>query len=155
MKYAQQTSVTVERSKAEIERMLSKYGASAFISGWTKDGASIMFEMHNRRIRFDLPLPNKDDPKFRFTPAKRRKLSNDAAERVWEQACRQRWRALALVIKAKLEAVESKISEFEDEFLSHIVLPGGQTMGTWAKPQIAIAYEKGLNMPPLLGAGGP
>ena len=35
----------------------------------------------------------------------------------WEQACRQRWRALALVIKAKLEAIDAEISTFEEEFL--------------------------------------
>ena len=52
--------------------------------------------------------------------------------------------------KAKLEAVETGITEFEDEFLAHIVLPNGQTMGEFAKPQIAHAYDTG-DMPPLLG----
>ena len=61
----------------------------------------------------------------------------------WEQACRQRWRALALVIKAKLEAVESGITTFEDEFLAHIVMPDGQTVATHIKPRIAEAYEGG------------
>jgi hypothetical protein len=37
-----------------------------------------------------------------------------------------------------------------------IVLPGtGETFGTWAAPQIAAAYERGTDMPPLLGPGGP
>ena len=40
-------------------------------------------------------------------------------------------------------------NEFEDEFLAHIVLPNGQTMGEFAKPQIAQAYDSG-EMPSLL-----
>jgi hypothetical protein len=32
------------------------------------------------------------------------------------------------VIKTKLEAVESGITEFEAEFYAHTVLPGGQTV---------------------------
>lgn len=64
---------------------------------------------------------------------------------------RQRWRALALVIKAKLEAVEAGITEFEEEFLAHIVLPNGGTVGQFMLPQVATAYETG-QMPPLLPA---
>lgn len=155
MKFASETTVPVDRSKAEIERLLARYGAEKFASGWSSEGAVIYFEANARKIRFELPLPTKDDPKFRRTASGRaRHGGKEAAFRAWEQECRQRWRALALVIKAKLEAVESGIAEFEEEFLSHIVLPNGETMGQWARPQIAIAYEQGVNMPPLLGMGG-
>lgn len=57
--------------------------------------------------------------------------------------------ALALVIKAKLEAVESGISIFEDEFMANIVLPDGQSVSEFMRPQIALAYDKG-DMPKLL-----
>ncbi len=67
----------------------------------------------------------------------------------WEQACRQKWRALYLVIKAKLEAVESGISCFEDEFLANIVLPDGSLVGNFMRPQIEQVYSSG-NMPALL-----
>ena len=49
---------------------------------------------------------------------------------------RQRWRALALCIKAKLEAVECGITSFEEEFLAHVVMPNGQTFGKLALAQI-------------------
>ncbi len=75
--------------------------------------------------------------------------ADSVAEKNWEQACRQRWRALALVIKAKLEAVSAGISVFEDEFLANIVLPDGQLVGQWLRPQLAVSYEGG-RMPPLL-----
>ncbi|MDD3798409.1 MAG: hypothetical protein PHE36_04435 [Novosphingobium sp.] len=73
----------------------------------------------------------------------------DAALREWEQACRQRWRALALVIKAKLEAIDSGISEFDDEFMAHIVLPNGRTVSEEVRPKITSAYA-GEGMPNLL-----
>jgi hypothetical protein len=56
-----------------------------------------------------------------------------------------------LVIKAKLEAVASGITTFEDEFLAHIVMPDGQTVATHIKPRIAQAYETG-SMQALLPA---
>jgi hypothetical protein len=74
-----------------------------------------------------------------------------ASSKRYDQECRQRWRALLLVIKAKLEAVESGIACFEEEFLAHIVLPNGQQVGQWLRPQLAFAYERG-NMPPMLPA---
>jgi len=54
-----------------------------------------------------------------------------------------------LVIKAKLEAVESGISVFEDEFMANIVMPDGRTVSEHVRPRIATAYESG-EMPPLL-----
>lgn len=75
--------------------------------------------------------------------------SQTQQEEIYEQAVKQRWRALALVIKAKLEAVEAGITIFEDEFLAHIVLPNGQTAGEYMVPQIEAAYETG-KMPAML-----
>lgn len=147
-RYAEKTSVASERSRAEIEKTLSRYGASGFMYGWQQETAVVAFEMEGRRIRFDLPMPDRRDPEFTETPTGRER-SPAQAEAAYDQAVRQRWRALALVIKAKLEAVESGITEFEEEFLAHIVLPGGETVGRWMLPQVAQAYETG-KMPRLL-----
>jgi len=57
---------------------------------------------------------------------------------------RRRWRALVLVVKGKLEAVESEIVTFEEEFLAHLVLPNGQTVGSEVRPMVAQAYETGI-----------
>lgn len=45
-----------------------------------------------------------------------------------------------MIIKAKLEAVESGISTIEREFLYEIVLPDGSTVGDWVIPQVECAY---------------
>jgi len=148
-RYAERTEVASDRSRAEIERTLTRYGAEAFAYGWQGGRASIMFELANRRVRFELPMPDRTDRAFTHTPAAGRPRTPEAAAREWEQAGRQRWRALALVIKAKLEACEAGITTVEDEFLAHTVLPNGSTVGQWAAPQLAIAYSQGT-MPALL-----
>jgi hypothetical protein len=139
--YASSTSVSVAASKAEIERIVERYGAGQFMSAWSADQAIIAFVMEGRQVRFKLTMPDK--ALRRFTHHSRGVRTSDAALKEWEQACRQRWRALALVIKAKLEAVESGIAVFEDEFLANIVMPTGKTVGEETRPLIAQAYSSG------------
>ncbi len=154
MTYAQGTEVPVERSRAEIERLISRYGATSFASGFTSTEAIIMFEAHGRRVKFVLPLPAiADFAKEKARPWRTRPKEEQLRKHAAEQ--RRLWRALALVIKAKLEAVESKVTTFESEFLAHIVDPGtGRTIGELAVPALAAAYD-GRPMPPLLGTGSP
>lgn len=150
-RYAANTSVSSDRSRTEIEHVLMRYGATRFMYGTDAKGATVAFEAQGRRVRFFLPMPDKTDKAFTQTPGGRRKRDPQSALIAWEQATRQRWRALALVIKAKLEAVASGITDFEAEFLSHIILPNGATVGMWMAPQIKRAYET-ETMPPMLPA---
>lgn len=152
-RYASQTSVDSGASRSEIERTLSRYGADRFIYGWEEGGALIGFAMKERQVRFYLPMPERTERRFTHTPSKNQLRSPEAQAKEYEQAVRQKWRALALVIKAKLEAVESGITEFEDEFLAHITLPDGRSVGDFMKPQIEQAYLSGT-MPKLLPAIG-
>ncbi len=154
-RYAENTSVSSDKSRAEIERTLERYGADAFLYGWEGARAIIRFRMHDRQIAFALDMPDRNDDEFWQTPSGRKRRDEAAAYQAWEQACRQRWRALALVVKAKLEAVESGISSFQEEFLAWTVLPNGETAGAFMLPQVAIAYESGKMPPLLLPAGKP
>jgi hypothetical protein len=141
MAYAAETEVTVEKSRAEIERLCMKYGCSQFMSGidFDKLSARVQFKAKNRIIRFDLPIP--DRKKFH-------------QQKKFEQASRTRWRALVLVLKAKLESVESGISTFEEEFLPFIVMPNDQTVASILLPMINGAYETGKMPTQLLIGNG-
>lgn len=150
--YAENTSVSVESSRAEIERTLTRYGASEFAYGWDQTRAVVQFTAHNVRVRFILTMPDRNDRRFTLTPTGKTRTA-EAARKEWEQGCRQSWRALALVIKAKLEAVDSNIVTFVEEFAAHIVLPGGQSVGDLMIPAIAKAYEEG-SVAPMLDAFG-
>lgn len=142
-RYAEDTQVSVEKSKAEIEGLLARYGADQFVSGWKGAEAVIAFHAENRKIQFHLPLPNREDKEFKVSPGGRKKYNPDESWRLWEQACRQRWRALALVIKAKLEAVAAGITTFEEEFYSQIILPGGKTLYETTRESVELAYKSG------------
>ena len=96
----------------------------------------MQFRLHDRIVRFVIALPD------------RKKLGSTRFER----AERQKWRALLLVIKAKLESVESGIESFEQAFLSQVVMPNDQTVGDIVTPQIAESYASG-RMPKALGPG--
>lgn len=148
-KFAENTSVSSSQSRAEIERTLVKYGAGGFMYGWQESKALVGFTMNGKQIKFVLMLPDKNDREFTHTPSRGQRRTVEQQEAAYEQAVRQRWRALALVIKAKLEAVEAGITIFEDEFLAHIVLPDGRTAGEYMVPQIEQAYATG-RMPPML-----
>lgn len=150
--FASKTAVSPDKSRAEIERLVTRYGATKFASGWEDGGAAVLFEMKGRRIRFSLRLPDASDKRFKLD-GRGFYRSEKKIREAHEQEVRSLWRALTLVIKAKLEAVESNIETFETAFLAHIVVPGGGTFGEWALPQIAKAYDHGVALPPLLGGG--
>jgi hypothetical protein len=130
MTYASKTKVPIERTRNEIESTLAKYGADRFAYFTEPSKAMVVFEIAERRVRFDLPFPE------------------GTSERVMQER-RARWRALFLCIKAKLEAVASKIETFEEAFLAHVVLPDGQTVYQHTAPKLD-AIAKGGNMQPLL-----
>lgn len=156
-RYAERTEVPSDRSRSEIERTLTRYGATAFAYGWSGNTATIMFEIGAgtgvRRVRFELPMPDRNAREFTHTPSRGTPRSATARADAYDQVVRQRWRALALVIKAKLEAVAAGIATVEDEFLAYIALPDGSTVGQWARPQLAIAYDSGT-MPALMPGAG-
>lgn len=150
-KYAENTSVTSSRSRDEIERTLTRYGATQFAYAWQEGRALIGFVLAGKQVRLILPLPDREAREFTHTPARGTLRSAQQQEEAYEQAVRQKWRALALVVKAKLEAVEAGISVFEREFFYDLVLPDGRTVGEYVLPQVEESYRTGI-MPPLLPA---
>lgn len=152
-RYASNTDVSSSRSRDEIERTLSRYGAKQFMYATQSDPvaqAVVGFVVNDRQVRFLLPLPDRDD--YLYTPARGTLRSNSEVERIYEQAVKQTWRALALVIKAKLEAVTAEIVTFEDEFAMHMVLPDGKSVRDHVLPAINLAYQTG-KVPKMLAIG--
>lgn len=153
--YAADTSVPVEKSRAEIEGTLAKYGAARFGYMTDETQAMIGFVMNGKTVKFTLPLPNAAAEEFTVASYMRAGVRRtggrhppEQARRLWEQACRSRWRSLNLCIKAKCEAVAAGITTFEEEFLAHIVLPGGRTIGQKLLPQVEEMARTG--QPPQL-----
>jgi hypothetical protein len=154
--FAAGTTVPVEKTRAEIEKLLTSNGATEYGTATKPGCASITFRLCERWVRFDLVLPDRKDVRFTQSPRGRwynwtEKQGDDA----YAAEIRRLWRALLLVLKAKLEAARSGIATFESEFLAYIVVAGGRTVGQDVIPQIREAYESGrMRMPLLLTDGG-
>jgi hypothetical protein len=133
MVYAKETKVDVETSQFEIQKLLQKYGATKFGIDWNE--LTIIFEIHQRKIKIKITPPQPSDRNIQFTP-QRRKRTPDQIISALAQAKRQRWRALLLVIKAKLEAIEAGISTIDNEFLPYFILRNGQTLADHILPQL-------------------
>lgn len=147
MAYAKGTRVPVENSRAELEKVLARYGADAFSYGHDATRAIIAFRAHGRHVKLELAYPAVEDFKW-GGPFYNHRLTRSAAEQR-DQRVRELWRSLVLVVKAKLEAVEAGIETFETAFLPYLMLPDGSTAGEWMLPQIERAYELG-DMPSVL-----
>ena len=130
MTYAAKTKVPADKTRMEIERLVKKYGAKGFSSGWHEGTARVQFYAHNRHVRFT--------------------VATASLSAVQE---RERWRALLLLVKAKLVAVDSKIATFEEAFFADTVMPEtGRTVWETAREPLRLAYETNKSLPLL---GGP
>lgn len=125
MAYAETTKVPVTQTKGDIEKLVEKYKSTSFGIMTTKEHAHVMFRIGEREVLFRVPMP--EDP----------------------QKSRARWRALLLVIKAKLESVDTGIETFEDAFLANIVMPDGRTVADHVRPAIESHYSGNTQVPLL------
>lgn len=152
--FAEGTSVPVFKSRLEIEELLRKWKADRIGCATEPGRAIVLFSINKWHVRFSMPLPTEAEARA-YWKAKRSQWQTPAQKWIqdWlDQRERERWRALLLTIKAKLVSVENGVETFEEAFLAHLVLPGGQTVGQKALPAVREAYDSGT-MPPLLGPG--
>jgi len=137
MSYAKGTKVAIDTTTQQIKVMLRKAGAVAFATMEEDQSGAIAFRMHDLNIRMTIPMPDRHARRFTHTEGRDLERSDAAAERLWEQACKERWRALHLCVKAKLEAIDAGVETIEDAFLAHVQTETGQTIGERIKPQLA------------------
>jgi hypothetical protein len=154
MSYARGTGVPVRNSRMEIEQMLEKHRATRQFTAQEAGRAIVGFVVDDRMVQFELELPVRGAFETRIVRGRRVKQSQGDGDRAWEQACREKWRALVLALKSKFVSIETGIETTEQAFLAHIILPNKQTVHRWFKQQLAEAYDT-QGMPPLLGAGEP
>lgn len=139
--YARNTEIPVERSQAEIEKLLRDRGGEKFNRGDDGKFEVVACQLNGRLLMFELPLENEAEVRSAEKRSKRR---------------RSRWRALLLTIKAKFVSVDAGVESFDEAFLAQIVVPTddgrADRVGRIAQKQIAEAYKKGAI--PNFGAAG-
>jgi hypothetical protein len=112
MTYAAGTAVTEPESRAQVQALLLAHRATQVEVGANAAGDAVVKFTLRRQVRMLVPMPA-------------------GRER------QRRWRVVLLLLKAKLEAVSSGLSTFDDEFLAHIVAANGETVGRMVLPMLA------------------
>ena len=134
-RYAETTKVPVAQTKAEIEGMLLKIGADRIGMMETRSGeAYVVFETEAAMYKLSAPAL---DPNAKNLDQERRRV----------------WRAMGLLVKAKMTAITEGISTVEREFLADAVMPDGSTMIEHAPRLIEQATSE--HGPPRLMLTGP
>ncbi len=134
-RYAARTTVSPEKSQAEIDATLKRYGCDQRM--WGRDDTlhmvAIAFRRKGQGYRMQMPLPVSG-------------YSMGAAKA--EAETRRRFRVLLIWLKAQFEMVDTGLITFEDAFMPHAILPDGRTAAQAFAPQIAAMLESG-RMPTL------
>jgi hypothetical protein len=120
-RYAEGTKVSVDSSRGELTGILAKHGVLRM--GWmgSPEGDQLMFELGGGQFRLNIAKPTiveirRDYPNAYDEQAK--------LEGEW----RRRWRANVLLLKAKLEFIDSGDTTLDKELLPYRVLADGRTL---------------------------
>jgi hypothetical protein len=134
----------------EVEQTLVRYGATERLLGEsdTQGFAYVAFSLADRNVKVTLPLPKLSEFSERLFRGSLVEADETWQRKAWEQACRERWRAFLLVLKAKLELIEIGASTVDREFLADLMLPAGRTIGEELSEQL-----DGMKQVPLLPVG--
>lgn len=145
MSFASGTSVSEEKSRLEIEKILISKGATQFGVLTDVDGrrAMISFRLSKLNVRMQIPLPDPASREFKHSPSGRRRYDDERAKVNYMAEVRRRWRCLALAVKAKMVAVGDGITTFENEFLAYVVTDEGMTIGAALAPMIESGKRDG------------
>lgn len=134
-RYAEGTEVPVSRSIDQIKAELKKVGADEIGVMETAKQSWLVFAIRHVRYRIttgEIVVPRGKDP---------------------AREARRQWRAILLLVKAKVVSIVEKISTVEREFMADAVMPDGSVLADHAPRLIEHAYKE--NGPPktlLLGA---
>lgn len=150
--YASGTTVAVMQSRTEIAELLKKMGAIKTGVAEEPGAALIYFHLGDRIIKMLVPIPTEHEVRGKS----KAKLTESQVRQRMAKAERERWRALVLALKAKFVSIEAGVETFEEAFLAHVVMPGGDTVYQRARPLIEESYATG-KVPTqfLLGPGAP
>lgn len=142
MTYARGTDTSPEKSRVEIEKLLVKMKATQHGVGFDneKGEAIVQFTIEKRQVAFRVAMPKREQ----FNKMKRGYYpTSSKVDELWQQAVREKWRALLMVLKGKFVAVETGVESFEQAFFYHLQLPQGGTVGEHVMP----AYRDALQFP--------
>jgi hypothetical protein len=124
--YAQDTTVSSYKSESEIRKMLKQLGADRFAVAEVEGNIEIRFAVGS--VVYQIARPDLPEIKGKSE----------------EQRERAAWRALVLLVKAKMVAIDQGITTVEREFMADTVLPHGAKLIDHYEELIESNYESGV-----------
>lgn len=141
-RYAQGTTVPVDRSRGEITGILASHGVERMAWATEPEGDMLQFELAGHAYRFRIARPTLEEVRERYTPYGWAHADQaGAVDAEW----RRRWRANVLLLKAKLEFADGETSTVMRELMPYALLRDGRTLEE--------AITAGDASVPLLGTG--
>ena len=135
-RYAEGTTVPVEKSVEDLRRLAERYDAAEFTYAISPRQGAVMFRLDGVPLRYDVSFPT--DPS----------LTVRQAEAEW----RRRWRVVLLKAKGQFEAHLDGEESVVRAFLANVMLPDGTTVGDQVEQRGVGAFDGGFL--PALTAGG-
>ncbi len=136
MTYARGTSVSISKSRDELERTLERFGATGML--WLRDDEArnviVGFKRDQRAYRFTIVMLTWED--CERTPAGIKRAKR-AAEKAADQENRRRFRSLVNFVKAIMDAEDSGIINAEEALLPYLVLASGHTLADEVELQLS------------------
>lgn len=123
-KYAQGTTVPVDRSRGDISGILAAHGVTR--QGWASEpeGDTLQFELAGYQYKLRIPKPTLAEIKAEHPDAYSNFSFTAAVEKEWMR----RWRANVLLLKAKLEFADDDASTVVRELMPFALLKDGRTL---------------------------
>jgi len=106
-RFAQGTTVTLDKTLLEIQTLLRKKGAKKVSVQYSDDACAVLCELCDRVLKFTISLTG----------------ARDEAEK------RRRWRCMLMTIRGRFTELAEEMGVFEEIFLANIVVnPEGHTV---------------------------
>ena len=144
-RFAEGTTVSVDRSRGEISSILAAHGVQRQMWGSEPKGDVLQFQLSGHTFRFSIPRPTLDEVRRDYV-SRGGNWSRvyDAGAKV-DAEWRRRWRANVLLLKAKLEFADGEASTVIRELMPYALLTDGRTL-----EEAIIAEDSAI---PLLNSG--
>lgn len=143
-KYAENTTVDVEKTIGEVKRTLQRFGSERFAYQESPGELQIAFDIRGLSILMRIKMPSREE--FSVTDSGRARTES-AQFAQWQQECKRRARSLCAVIKAKLIAVDDNVATVEQEFMPYILIDGVRTLGDYLIPKLPEITSGRLALP--------
>jgi len=128
--YMETTKIATERTVAEIQKVLSQYGAQRIMTEYDNgEVVSLSFEILVNNVELPFRLPCRWRFIYDILKSRRNKtISNRGADALADQSKRIAWRQILRWVESQLALVQTDMVKIQEVFLPYMMDVSGQTL---------------------------